>query len=1722
MYRRLRITLLLLLLVSLFPVAEPARAASLVVNSLADTNDGACTTDPGGCTLREALIVSNSNGVPDTITFSVSGTIYIRDSGLPPLTEGNTTIDAGTNHTLILSGEQLRDSSNNVIPAHGIVIASNNNVIRGLVIIRFSKGIGFTSGGSGIYLRNNAQNNLIVNNWIGHLNGLPEPNTGYGILIDGGASNNRIGTGNPADRNVISGNTVADIGLSNNLNTTPLNGNQIVGNFIGTTVNGDADLDTSNAADNLGGISVENYAYNTLISNNLIGGYTGSNAAGIVLFSNATSSGAPSIPRNTRITGNWIGVNPTGTVIANRIGILISGGGAYGAINTEIGDPLNPFTGRNYIGGNTNGGIIIGDTTFATGPTTIAGNYIGVALDASGNPFPVGNGTINQVSGGEGIFVGRNAISTTIGPGNVIAGARTNGIRIRSGNTVVRGNYVGVHPNGTQTTTTTISSSPVGYGTGDASVWIENGSNSIIGGANPADRNVIAAGHFAVTGSGAAVLIEPCTISCTANNNTVWGNYLGIRADGSGLLVDGTSNIVADSEGLRISNASNNTVRDNLIGGVDRGINLRNNANNNLITGNRIGVRASSSDTPGSGTTTRKDGIQLNSGSNNRIEFNLIAFTGQSNTTLFNATHGITVRSSNNQLFGNRLVRNGRLGVGHGIFIADNVTGVLISRNTTQDNAQDGIGLGSGANGGLAAPTFNPITAGSPIVSGTTGCGANCVVEIFTSSASVTDRNREGPVFLTSTTTGSGGTFSANITGCLGFITATVHNPTTGNSSPFSNALDVNATDACSTPTATLTVIGGSSRAVSIGSTSTYTLTLSHTASVTRTYTLILDSNRGWTSGPALVEVPPNGSVQVLFSVLVPLTATAGDTDTTTVTARSDQTVSNQVTLTTTAQAVTIIPARPEVSPGQIVERTGNTITFVHTITNTGQLSGLFSVIRPDGSSGLPIFSGTPPTGWNIQSATLASTTLNPGATTTLTIVVNTPASTTLLAGDYPFSFRVRAVSQQGSQTFTEQSDPPTVDTIRVPVVRTFSFVAQPPTSQQLTPAATVNFSYTITNTGNFTDTFSITPPTTTSPASGLSFNVTPAGPFTLAAGQSRPITLTVTASASEPVGTYNFTVQAGVTGGSNPPAIQTASGTVQVIGGGTPVFVGTPLVTPASVLPGDTATITVTVRNGGNAAAPFDFVQTLPTGWNLIGSSSTCPSPVPADNTTCTYTLQVSIPTTADGGNAIVEVRAIARNGGQIPPAPDSTASTNVTVTVATIRDLNFAPTPLTANGDPGEVITFTHTLTNTGNAADAFTLTLSGLPVGWNATVVPTTTTTLARNASTTVTVQITIPTGINAGTTVTAIVRATSQGNPTVSADVLDSVTVNSVDRAELSAGTTVNSLPGTTVILTHTLRNSGSSTIAYDLSVQSSDASWTGLSVNPATSPVLVPGSSTVITVTIPIPTSALPGTSNTITVEARASGGTTLLAEAEHVIQVGTLRDVEITPSHTVIALPDSTTVITHTVRNLGFIADSYTITALQGDGHSVIATPNQVDLGPGESRDIAVLLTLPAGLAANTALSSIRVTATSRSDATITASIFDSVRVGLVTGVALSSDRLQGIPDGRNKITFTGITLENLGNDTDTFDLTVSGLSNKFSVEVVPDSVTLNGGAIDVGISVTINLPVIQPAALRHDLILTATSRCDPNQRSSIRLSMIYLNRQAIFGEPVFIPIVSR
>jgi CSLREA domain-containing protein len=62
---------------------SPATAANLVVNTLSDGTPNGCTTDPNGCTLREAIIDANAAAGADTITFSVTGTIELSNDSLP-------------------------------------------------------------------------------------------------------------------------------------------------------------------------------------------------------------------------------------------------------------------------------------------------------------------------------------------------------------------------------------------------------------------------------------------------------------------------------------------------------------------------------------------------------------------------------------------------------------------------------------------------------------------------------------------------------------------------------------------------------------------------------------------------------------------------------------------------------------------------------------------------------------------------------------------------------------------------------------------------------------------------------------------------------------------------------------------------------------------------------------------------------------------------------------------------------------------------------------------------------------------------------------------------------------------------------------------------------------------------------------------------------------------------------------------------------------------------------------------------------------------------------------------------------------------------------------------------------------------------------------------------------------------------------------------------------
>src|SRR5262249_23620161 len=156
-------------------------------------------------------------------------------SALPTITEAVTidgysqsgasanTLTTGDNAVLLveLNGTSAGSSSS------GLTISASGSMIKGLVINRFATGI--TLSGAG------ATGNTIAGNFIGTdpTGTIARANTGNGITIASGSSNNLVGTNgdgqnDAAERNIISGNTGRGIIITD----AGTNQNVVAGNFI--------------------------------------------------------------------------------------------------------------------------------------------------------------------------------------------------------------------------------------------------------------------------------------------------------------------------------------------------------------------------------------------------------------------------------------------------------------------------------------------------------------------------------------------------------------------------------------------------------------------------------------------------------------------------------------------------------------------------------------------------------------------------------------------------------------------------------------------------------------------------------------------------------------------------------------------------------------------------------------------------------------------------------------------------------------------------------------------------------------------------------------------------------------------------------------------------------------------------------------------------------------------------------------------------------------------------------------------------------------------------------------------------------------------------------------------------------------------------------------------------------------------------------------------------
>lgn len=1737
--RRLSLVVLLALLAALAPMARPALALNLTVNSIADPGDGSCTV--ADCTLREAINQANAVAGPHTITFNISGTgphiIVVAASPLPALTRGDTTINGGSAHNIVISGYGLSTAIPRVV-GHGISITSANNTVTGLVIIGFpGNDAALFAGGSGIYIGGpGASGNKIYNNWVGiDVDGsTPAANEGFGVLVDDGAGNNDIGGTLAGQGNVISGNRRANVAIDTVAPSTDyfLTNNRVTNNLIGVNSAGSAAVGGSQTSLEAG-VYIGKYARGNTIRGNTIGGHIGPNGslivAGILVNGNDTSKSAL-LPLNNVIVGNNIGVTASGTAIPNRTGIRLSGGvgGAYGPIGTLIGDPDDLAGGRNVVGYNTYRGIDIADTSFSIESTRIVGNYIGI--DRNGNLAP--NGTAASGAGGEALYVGRSpnadtvAKATTFGPGNVVAASYGYGVRIRSNNNVIKGNYLGTNLAGTLSSETESSSPPVlGYATSAHTIWVENGTGNVIGGAAGGDRNVIAHGGSGGGPGGDGILIQagptgncgPST-PCVVSNTTIEGNYIGVKSTGDGGL---RATQVVGSYGVFVSGSTGNTIRGNVISGLGYGIHMRDGANSNTVIGNRIGTRAAGATTLANAIRNQQDGIWVYDSTGNHIEDNLIAYNGDLGQGTANNYYGLRVEngssnSNNTEVIGNRFIANGDSTVATGVFIKG-ATQVKISESTTSTHWGDGIGFssGSGANNDMAAPSLTGVSGSPPILAGTAACGAGCTVEVFTTANGANTENREGPIFLTSQQI-SGTSFSIPVTGCFQYLTATVRDAS-GNTSPFSARVNAGNPGPCTTPpTITLTSELPVNRSVEVGSSTTYTQTLSHNSPVERTYTLVMTSTLGWASGPALVTVPANGNTTFAVTVSVPPGTTIGTQDTTTLQAFLGSAPSNIETHVTTAAAVTQNPATPQVSPGQTKALPAGSppqsVSFTHTVTNTGDLAGDFQILNFG-------FVGSPPTGWQVSTPSLLDSNLSKNESTSFsyTVTWNGPGNPPVTP--VQVSFRIGVLN--GAQT-----NPATVDTVTVATVRSFTFSAVPPASISRPVGASADFIYSLTNTGNATDTFQVTAPATTTPVASppISFSINPSSSFSVAAGATRTITLTAQIQAGTGAGTYDFTVGAQATGGTPPPA-QSANGQLIVTGGGVPeITVGTGTPDPVDVsTAGGTVTFVNTLKNIGNQTVPFSFgTPTVPAGWGaVLGPGGTCTNPISlAQDATCTFEVVVTVPVGADGGPYNVIWPVTAEN--TTPASPVTVNATNV-VNVSLVRGLSLSPDPQPLKVDvPGTVLTFNHTLTNLGNATDSFSIDAQTPDPLWTVVITSDNLNGVTKNGTRTITVKITVPPGLVAGTQKVVNLTVRSTGDTTKSATVSDTAEVAPQIGAAISGPQRQIAQVGGSVSFTHQITNTGSTATAFDVSAANSVLGWPAISINPTQTAVLSPGQAANVVITVSVPGTVVGGVINMTTIEVRAAGGTTVLASVVDETQLGKDRAVLVDPDRNGAGINNTTITFAHKVTNIGVMADTYRITAAEAIGWPVQlqVNPDLLVLGPGQSQVVTATLILPSsGSAGDVGL--IRVKATSVNDAEVFDSAVDDVTVNQFANPELSASQTRAVTPSIGQIQIGNLALRNSGNARDVFKLKALGTGSGWGATVSPETIDLARGEIERNIRVTVTVPGTLPFGMAKTITVEARSQFDTTKVSTIQLKLVYIEAAIGKSQQLFLPLLA-
>ena len=688
--------------------------------------------------------------------------------------------------------------------SYGLLIKSAGNLIGGT-----NAGDGnVISGGNdtGIYLLN-ASSNVVQGNRIGvtAAGTAPLGNLNSGIVLNGG-SGNLLGGPLPAARNIVSGNGASGIYL--NLATTA--GNVIQGNFIGTDLAGShavgnlrdgitlvsapGNLMSSNLISGNGGAGVSLLATS---GNQLLGNYIGTDVSGNAALANHTnnvsiSGGGWNQVGGTNVgSGNVISGSPqhgitlsgaTGTnwIQGNLIGLTAAGTAALS--NARDGIAISSGTGnliggtvagaRNVISGNLQNGVEF--VQLSDTGNQVMGNYIGT--DVTGTQ-PVGNNLAGiSIEGCSNLIGGMVA-----GAGNLISANLQQGIHLWTTNGNVQGNTIQGNLIGLTAAGTSGLGNGVPNNTACAGIGLFAASDNLVGGPGAGAANVISGNN------GFGIFL----VGDTTTGNSVQGNFIGTDPTGNVGLGNTFSGIYLEQTGSNQLGGSAPGAGNVISGNLGQGIFLTN-AAWNVIQGNLIGTKADGASNLGNNLHN----IELQAGAHDNViggtaagAGNHLAYASVNSSHLYS---GVRVRTgaTNDWISGNSIFSNGGLGIDLSPPTGGTASGVnpIVNGET---NA-----VANAANAGQNLPTLSDIYSGTVTrVRGSLNARTNqtYTLQFFASAVGNSSGYGEGQVYLGQTNLTLGSAYSANFAADLPVsvpagwvVTATATDPN-NNTSEFSH-----------------------------------------------------------------------------------------------------------------------------------------------------------------------------------------------------------------------------------------------------------------------------------------------------------------------------------------------------------------------------------------------------------------------------------------------------------------------------------------------------------------------------------------------------------------------------------------------------------------------------------------------------------------------------------------------------------------------------------------------------------------------------------------------------------------------------------------------------------------------------------------------------------------------------------------------------------------------